>query len=337
MDPMDTAALDAAIDALYQAPLDRFTADRNALAADLRKRGDRAAADRVKALAKPSVTAWAVNQVWWRDREAFDAMLAAGVRLRDAHIAFAQGESADVRVAMEDRQRAVTAVIDAAVTALGGPAEVTPDARHRIQGTVEALASNGMPEDVAAGRLTADLQASGLAMLGTLAGLGPSAGQRPAEAGRHETGAALRVVEGGRRDEVPEGPADAGRHDGKTRRRDERDRPQADKAQEHARRIADARARLADREVALRAAATDHAASVAAQAKARASLERLTTQVADLEQQLDAAREQEREARRTLTQATKTASEAEMMRARTSRDVDAARAALDELEKGPGR
>jgi hypothetical protein len=293
-----------------------------------------------------------VNQVWWRDREAFDAMLAASARLRDAHVAFAQGEAADVRVAMEDRQRAVTAVIDAAVTALGGPTEVSPDARYRIQGTVEALASNGMPEDVGAGRLTADLQASGLAMLGALAGLGPSAGERPAEAGRHETGAALRVVEGGRRDEKGERPAKTGRHDeatgssaeagrhdgkGKAGRHDDQGRPQADKAQEHARRIADARARLADREVALRAAATDHAASVAAQAKARASLERLTTQVADLEQQLDAAREQEREARRTLTQATKTASEAEMMRARTSRDVDAARAALDELEKGPGR
>ncbi|MCC7125349.1 MAG: hypothetical protein IT178_10910, partial [Acidobacteria bacterium] len=62
----DVRDVEAAIDALYQGPLDGFTAARNALAAALKKSGDKAGAERVKALAKPSVTAWAVNQAWWR-------------------------------------------------------------------------------------------------------------------------------------------------------------------------------------------------------------------------------------------------------------------------------
>ena len=59
------ADLESAIDDLYQLPLEAFVAERNALATAVRKAGDRAAADRVKALAKPSATAWAVNQAWW--------------------------------------------------------------------------------------------------------------------------------------------------------------------------------------------------------------------------------------------------------------------------------
>jgi hypothetical protein len=55
------------IDRLYALPLEEFTAERDALAKRLRKDGDRDAADAVKALKKPSVAAWAVNQVR-RDR-----------------------------------------------------------------------------------------------------------------------------------------------------------------------------------------------------------------------------------------------------------------------------
>ena len=47
--------VDAAIDGLYQ--VDQFTANRNALASQLRKAGQGDEAERVKALSKPSVTA----------------------------------------------------------------------------------------------------------------------------------------------------------------------------------------------------------------------------------------------------------------------------------------
>ena len=50
-------------DALYGLPLDAFVAERDALAKRLRTDGRGGDADEVKALRKPSVAAWAVNQV----------------------------------------------------------------------------------------------------------------------------------------------------------------------------------------------------------------------------------------------------------------------------------
>ena len=49
--------LEAELDALYRLPLSEFVAARNELAKRLRQGGERQAADRIKALAKPSITA----------------------------------------------------------------------------------------------------------------------------------------------------------------------------------------------------------------------------------------------------------------------------------------
>src|SRR5262245_12137426 len=107
--------LEASIDALYKLPLDQFTAERNALAAALKKAGDKPAAERVKTLTKPNTTAWAINQVWWTHRGRFQAMLDAGEAQRRAHIALAQGRTADLRGAGEARREAVADVADAAL------------------------------------------------------------------------------------------------------------------------------------------------------------------------------------------------------------------------------
>ena len=56
-------AVEQAADLLYGLPLDEFTPARNAAAKELRDQGLKAEADAVKALAKPSVAAWAVNQL----------------------------------------------------------------------------------------------------------------------------------------------------------------------------------------------------------------------------------------------------------------------------------
>lgn len=70
-----------AIDDLYRGPREAFIEARNALADRLQVRGDGAAAERVRALRKPSVSAWAVNQLWWFERDAYDALHAAGAAL----------------------------------------------------------------------------------------------------------------------------------------------------------------------------------------------------------------------------------------------------------------
>jgi len=305
--------VEAAIDALYQAPLDQFTAQRNELASALRKGGDREAADRVKALPKAGVTAWAVNQVFWRHEAAFRALLAAGEAQRSAHVAHGRGTPADVRAAAETRQRAVEVVIEHAVEALGGPASVSADARHRIAGTLEALASAGVPAGLAPGRLIADLQASGLEALSALAGLVPPPPAPPPVR-------PARPVLVSRRDQ----PSSA----------ESRAEAKAEAAaRERAQRIASAKARLAERELALKVAKAEAADAERVEKKARAAAESGTARVTELEASLEEAREAERTARRALTQAMKAASEAEMMRARTARDVVTAREQLEEIEQ----
>src|SRR5690606_37910312 len=125
------------------------------------------------------VAAWAVNQVWWRDKAAFRAMLDSGDRLRSAHLSHARGKDVDVREAAEERRQAVDAVVREAIDALGGPSAVAPDLRFRILGTVESLASAGLPPDTAIGRLVKDVQASGFEALSALAGIVPSPASAP--------------------------------------------------------------------------------------------------------------------------------------------------------------
>ena len=60
------------IDALFKLPLGEFAPERNALAARFKKAGEHAQADAAKALSKPSVAAWVVNQLHWRHRVLFD-------------------------------------------------------------------------------------------------------------------------------------------------------------------------------------------------------------------------------------------------------------------------
>src|SRR5262249_10260221 len=56
---------DDSVDQLYRGPLAEFTAARNALAKEHRG----ADASRIRKLAKPTVVAWAVNQVYWHSRK----------------------------------------------------------------------------------------------------------------------------------------------------------------------------------------------------------------------------------------------------------------------------
>ena len=57
------------IDALFQLPLDEFTAARNALAKEAGKD-----APALKQLTKPPVAAWAVNQLYWERRDDYEAL-----------------------------------------------------------------------------------------------------------------------------------------------------------------------------------------------------------------------------------------------------------------------
>ena len=152
------SALDARIDELYQQPPNEFTAARNALAKTL----NGADAARVRALPKPTVVPWVVNQVYWRARGVFDRLRKSGERLRAAQIAALKGRSADLRGATEAHRQAIAEAAAQAVR-IAQTASVHPGA-DELTRTLEALSlAPDMPEPP--GRLTRPLRPAGFEAL----------------------------------------------------------------------------------------------------------------------------------------------------------------------------
>ncbi|MCG8424362.1 MAG: hypothetical protein MJE77_41245 [Proteobacteria bacterium] len=177
----DSVDVEAAIDRLYQAELAEFIDARNRLANTLRKR-DRTVAAQVKKLAKPSVSAWAVNQAYWNARDDFEALLDAGETLRTMQKKAFSGEpGGDLQSAMNTRLIAMGTVMKYAEQALNRGGHGTSNAiLRRVSTTLEALAAYGRAGSAPrAGRLSADVPAPGFEALAKLAsGTPASAVQR---------------------------------------------------------------------------------------------------------------------------------------------------------------
>ncbi len=188
----------ADVDALFKLPPEEFTAARNALVAQLKRDGRHAEASEAKALTKPSVSAWVVNQLYWRRRESFDRLIEAGDRLRRAHAVQRTGDSARDPVSVRRELVAELASIAADLLREAGHGG-TRDLSRRVATTLEALSSYGRRHGApAAGRLSDDLQPPGFeAALGMrLPGAEPPT-KRPSRA--HQRGAAARHAEGDRK------------------------------------------------------------------------------------------------------------------------------------------
>ena len=169
-------------DALYQIPLSEFTAARNALVTKLKRGGKAADASRVKGLVKPSIPAWAVNQLFWHHRTQFDSLLAVGARFRQAQAAQLQGRTADLRGPLEERREALSALSRiAAATLTGAGHNASQDTMRRITSTLEAMSvlagTDAAPQ---AGRLIDEVEPPGFEALAALvpriAGDGHAAG-----------------------------------------------------------------------------------------------------------------------------------------------------------------
>jgi hypothetical protein len=123
-------------DDLYGLPLDRFVPERGALARSLRADGRRQEAAEVAALRKPSVAAWAVNQLVRTQGRAVAELFDAGDRLREAQADLLAG-SGDGRVLRSAGQRE-RAAVDALVTFARGL--LTSEGQDLSPGTVEKVA-----------------------------------------------------------------------------------------------------------------------------------------------------------------------------------------------------
>src|SRR5687767_8259969 len=167
--------LEKDLDALFRLPLAEFTGARNELAARLKKEGRGDDAARVKALAKPPVSAWAVNQLYWNHRKAFDGLIASGERF---HKAQKSGKTADMRTVLDARREALADLSDLA-TSLLRDAGHNPslDTIRRVSSTLEAMSAMSdrasRSDAPRPGRLTEDVDPPGFESFGSFV---PAAG-----------------------------------------------------------------------------------------------------------------------------------------------------------------
>jgi hypothetical protein len=308
------ATTDHEIDRLYQLPLEEFTPARNELARRLRREGHPSDAADVNKLGKPTLPAWAANQLYWHARPKFDALIKAGERLRRAHEALLAGRRADVRAAGDAHRDALRAAVDATAALTDKAGQRLSDiARDALSRTLEALSTSDT-DAVTPGRLTQPLALPGFEALtgvpiSARAALGPTGGGGVA-------------------------PSGAGKKKGRTTAgRPSRDNGDA-AAQEAAREaLKKARAVLWDatREHRDAQRANERAESALASAKKRfetatAERDRLTDELAQAEKEVA-------EAERTVETLTRDAAAAERTTERAERELDEARETMRRLEK----
>ena len=151
------------VDGLFKVSLNEFISARKALAARLKQVGDANEAGRVKALVKPSITAWAVNQLYWKHQEEFDRLIETGERFRQAQTSRSAGKMTDMRVSLEERREVLSdlsRLADALLQDAGHNA--SPDTLRRITTTLEAMSAYvSLPEGLRPGRLSHDVDPPG--------------------------------------------------------------------------------------------------------------------------------------------------------------------------------
>lgn len=160
---LDRNELDVRVDRLYALPHGEFTAARTELSKALRATGEREAADAVKALRKPTLTAWAVNQLFHHYPDIWAELMEGTDRIRRAH---ATGTEALASAFALRKAALATAVeVTEGILSRAGSPPSTVQTR-RITGSIEALASGA--GEARPGRLSIDLEPPGF---GGLAGL----------------------------------------------------------------------------------------------------------------------------------------------------------------------
>lgn len=124
---------------LYGLTLEEFTRERDALVRELRGAGKKEAAEEVRALRKPSVSAWALNQAVRRNPQHAKALVKAGAELRKAQRAAVSGRSpAALKEATRAHRRLVEELTHAAREALEGRGAVSTAVLARAGQTLRA-------------------------------------------------------------------------------------------------------------------------------------------------------------------------------------------------------
>jgi hypothetical protein len=188
MAPSPVINLDHELDRLFQAPFAEFVGARNGVAAMLKKAGRADESARVRGLAKPSYTAWLVNQLYWNARDEFDAFLKAADRVRSAEHALLEGRKAGSHAELVAARAAALEQLmaRAAQRAAEEGTPLSPALGERLKTTLDAIGAYGSSEAKHhRGRLQEDLDPPGFAAFAALA-----SGAKPAPASARKAAAA---------------------------------------------------------------------------------------------------------------------------------------------------
>ena len=152
-------SVDSDLDRLYQLPPQAFIAERNALAKRAGARGTE-----IRALPKPTLAVWAVNQLHWRKPDVYRSLIESAENLRATHKAVLAGRRADLRAASRTHEEALDAALKATLAIAAADGNPPSDAaRQAIGTTLRALPAADPP-----GRLRQALTPGGFEMLAGL-------------------------------------------------------------------------------------------------------------------------------------------------------------------------
>jgi hypothetical protein len=159
----ESRLIEDAADELYGLPPGDFTRARDERAKQLRADGERDAASEVKKLRRPTVAAWALNQLSRRKRKELDELLSAGEQLRAAQDELLGGGDRSAFQEAAARERDLVARLSADTTTMASEAgERGAGLQEKVAETLHAAAlDEATAEELRAGRLVREREAIG--------------------------------------------------------------------------------------------------------------------------------------------------------------------------------
>lgn len=169
--------LEAALNELYGAAPEDFVAERKRLSKELKTEGRADDADLVAKVRKPTVAAWALNQLARRSRREIDLLLDSGHRMRAAQAGLLRGEARDMFEQAQHTEREMIAqLVREAERLLGERGKASSTTLEQVAASLHAGAVSERGREVlAAGRFTEALTLEGF---NALAGLAPPRSRR---------------------------------------------------------------------------------------------------------------------------------------------------------------
>ena len=285
--------VEEAADQLYALSPREFTAARDARAKEAKDAGDKEAAAEIKALRKPTVTAWLANQLVRQHADEVRPLLELGSALREATATLSGPQLRELSRQRNDVVRALVRQARRLAADAGQP--VSEDVARGLEETLNAaLADPGQAELLLQGRLSVQLKHSGY---GPAEGPSPAAGKPPAApakakkaaGGRQPTAAEQRRAE--RRERLERELAEAwpaARAAADARSAAEQQAKQAaDEAKDLRRRVEGLRSELAAAEEELARATAASEQATEARDAAAAEADRATKRVSTVQRELE--------------------------------------------------